>query len=303
MIRRLWPESAATSEITLNPCRWILHGLHLGLTVAMPLLLLTLLGCKQAKETKENLGPEVPSEKVSDLLAEASNGANLDGIAKGQYVRMVHTRRIENSETVVDLGSRTVEVLDRQDTADSARITMYILEMQRLNNGTFLAKETEDEYELQKTATADAPQGVPYALATPLYMRMSSPEALIQKLRQGVTATASGERITFHKLKQSTATIDVPPAVRLRPDCGGLSRCELKVRYVQFSMVLWEDNDTYQKINFDFAFSVQTPYLPYGRDFEQLNGVMITDCRSTYVPIESRTVYVRDCFDLNDFKK
>jgi hypothetical protein len=43
--------------------------------------------------------------------------------------------------------------------------------------------------------------------------------------------------------------------------------------------------------------------IPFGRDFDQYSGLLVADCRSTYIPLETRTVYVRDCLTLDDFKK
>ena len=68
-------------------------------------------------------------------------------------------------------------------------------------------------------------------------------------------------------------------------------------------MAQWENETDFQKVSLDFAFSLNPPFLPFGADFEQLSGIMVTDCRATYIPIEGRTVYVRSCKTLEDFQK
>ena len=90
--------------------------------------------------------------------------------------------------------------------------------------------------------------------------------------------------------------------LKARSDCAGLNPCELPAHFVQFDMVIWSSSDNYQKISFDFAFSTKTPFIPFGRDFDQMSGLLIVDCRSTYVPVTNRTVYVRDCLTLDDFQ-
>ncbi len=79
--------------------------------------------------------------------------------------------------------------------------------------------------------------------------------------------------------------------------------CALEVRYIRFDMVQWYDDGTASKVALDFGFSVQPPFLPFGEDFDQLSGLMVLDCRSTYIPIEGRTVFLRDCMTLDDFDK
>jgi hypothetical protein len=244
---------------------------------------LILVSCKQAKERREDLGPEYSGDQISDALLKATDKADISKIAVGQNVQYSHTRRIENAETVINMGARIVEAIERTDEDSATKIALMISEATRQNDGKFATKVTEDEYLIAKPGA------------------MSFGMALAQDVR--TMATGAAGKITFHHLKESDAVVDPPLEVKQRGDCGGLKPSSMRVHYVQFEMVVWQDDKNYQKISFDFGFSLESPYLPYGNDFELFNGVLINDCRSTYVPIESRTVYVRDCFNLEDFKK
>lgn len=260
-------------------------GLHLLMALSLPLLLVVLVGCKKAKAKREDLGPEISSETINEALSKAAEGASITTLAKGQNVRYSHTRRIENEETVIDMGERRVEVIDRQDTKTEARFTMRIVDKERLDNGDYRTVITEDSQWVDKLTTGSL-----------------LPAGHVQALGVQASSGKAG-KITFHHLFEEDAIVDPPLAMKLRADCGGLSPCQLRVHYLQFDMALWEDDTNYQKITFDFAYSLDTPFLPFGEYFELLNGVLITDCRSTFVPLQSRTVYVRDCYSLEDFKK
>jgi hypothetical protein len=111
---------------------------------------------------------------------------------------------------------------------------------------------------------------------------------------------------SFHRLRTSEAVLPAPAAVKGRTGCGGISPCEIPVNIVQFDLVVWYNDGSYQKIAIDLALSNKTPFIPFGPDpqsFDRLNGLLVTDCRATQVPVEGRTVYLRDCLNLEDFQK
>ncbi len=269
-------------------------GIHLLLALSLPLILVMLAGCKQAKAKREDLGPEVASSTINGALSKAIESASLANLAKGQFVRYSHTRRIENEENAIDLGERHVEVIDRADTPTEAHFTNRIIEKERIDSGSYRYLYTEDALWIGKLGTSSIPDA----------LRAPSPNALsAESLRAEAATLGKSGKITFHHLHEEDATADPPAAMKLRADCGGIPNCVLHVHYLQFDMVFWQDDTNYQKISFDFAFSLDTPYIPYGEYFEQYNGTLVTDCRSTFVPIQERTVYVRDCYNLEDFKK
>lgn len=275
--------------------QWLLGGLHLLLALTVPVLLSVMIGCMKATAKKEDLGPEVPSQEITNALARATQGSDLNSLAVGQYLSFSDTRRIENSESVIDLGGRRVEVLDRKDTTTEAHFTMRVVNTQRLLNGKFETTTSEDALWLTKVASS---------AAIPMRLRATRDNSLTaEDLSMGVSTQSQPQRITFHHLHESNGVLDAPPAVKSRANCSGLNPCEIPAHFLQFDMVRWQDATNYQKFSIDFAFTNKTPFIPFGHDFDQLTGVLIVDCRSTYVPVDSRTVYVRDCLSLDDFQK
>lgn len=280
----------------MNPAtrsEWIWRALHALSVLLVPVILTVLMGCIKAKEEKVDLGPEVPPEEIDKALSEAVDGRDISTIAAGQFVNYAAIRRLENEEATINLGYTRVSVLNRTDKADEFSVDLKIQMARRVDNINFSTKVwTEEGLTFPKTAP----------LIPNSYQAGELSAAGIAA--RAVSASAKAPtKVTYHRLRQSSGTIEVPALVKNRPGCGGISPCELPVHYLQFDLVQWFDDKSYQKLALDFAFSVKTPYLPFGHDFDQLNGLMISDCRATLIPIESRTVYVRDCLNLDDFQK
>lgn len=272
---------------------WAWHGIHLSLVLLIPVFLTVMLGCKKAKAFKEDLGPEVSGQAIDDALGKAVQGANFDYIRVGQFISYSSNRRLEAEETTINLGNRRIEVTNRQDSADGTQATfnLQITKSDRMGDGGFETVIFEEPLVLNVSSFSAALGNV----------RPTSEKALRAQVLRAMADTP--ERVSYHHLRESSAVIDPPDAVKNRVGCGGLSPCKIPVNYIQFDMVIWKSTTEYQKIALDFAFSTVTPYLPFGESFDQFNGLMITDCRSTYVPIESRTVYVRDCLSIDDFNR
>jgi len=276
---------------------WLLHGLHFGLALLVPFLILLMVGCKKTKEETADYGPEVPGSSIDLALSKAIQGASLDNLSVGQYLDHSVNRRLENEETTANLGGTRVEVIDKQENETTVRYTLRIFKSERISSGEFETKVTEEPLTLNKSTLTVVGEQPSMMAQTRL-----SAEGLAA---HAVTASPARKvsRISFHNLRQFTAPMHPPRAVAQKPGCGGLSPCEMQVRYIQFDMVQWHDDGSKVKVALDFGFSIQPPYLPFGESFDQFSGLLVLDCRSTYVRIETRTVYVRDCMTLDDFQK
>lgn len=278
---------------------WHWRALHLTMALVLPVVLFTLVGCMKGKAKKEDLGPEVSPEAIDQALSKAIGTGDVTRTAVGQYLLYSTVRRLENADSVITLGGTRVEVLDRQDKdADPlANFTLRITQSTRMGDGSFETTQSESPLTFRKPATATS-------LALPSSLRRLNAKAIVERAMEETPLGGGGPvKTTFHHLQESSATIDPPPTVKAKSNCGGLNPCQLDVRYVQFDLVMWSSDTDYQKVALDFAFTSQVPFLPYGQDDQQLSGLLLTDCRSTYVPIEKRTVYVRDCLNLDDFQK
>lgn len=280
-----------------------LGSVHFLLTLLIPVFLIFMLSCKKAKEERADLGPEVAAESVDDALAKAMDGANLDNLHVGEYLNYVVLRRIENGEQVMVLGGTNISIIDAQDNdaQTETRFTLQINKAYRKNDGSFRNITTEDPLIVEKSQ----------ALVAPASLRALSPAKInIQALEQWAKSQPRAsvlddqpKRVSFHRLREGEESIDPPAKVRARADCGGLTDCKIPTHFIRFDLVSWYSDTDYQKVAFDFAFSQHTPFLPFGAGFDQLSGALVTDCRSTYVQLESRNVYVRDCQQIDDFQK
>jgi hypothetical protein len=265
--------------------------LHFLSVLTVPLILSVLISCIKAKEEKADLGPEVPADQIDLALSKAVTGADLSTLAVGQYVNYAVVRRLESEESTINLGYTKVNVFDKVETATDVTFSLKIESAIRLADNTFETRIAEEALSLKKASP----------LVPASYSAGEFTAAGVAQRAQAMEKKPT--KVTFHNLRETNGTSAVPAAAKNRPGCGGLSPCEIPSRFVRFDLVQWYNDETYQKIALDFAFSTVTPYLPFGQNFDQFNGLLITDCRATLVPVEGRTVYVRDCLNLEDFQK
>lgn len=296
-------ETGIPSRMSLST--YLLYALHLILALSLPVVLSLVVGCTKIEEEVVDYGPEVDADKIDLALAKAVDGASTEFTAVGQKLNYLITRRLENEETTQLLGSVNVEVMARDDAGPDYKFTLKISESERLNsNGEFEIKVSEQPLYVEKTAG-----NTPPLPPSPTASRLVSPRnAKSLEALTGAMVSATERRVTrvsYHKLREFTESTAPSKVVSERPGCGGLNPCEIKMRYIQFDLVQWYNDGGSQKVSFDFGFALETPYLPFGESgsFTRLNGLLVLDCRSTYVPIEGRTVYVRDCQNLEDFQK
>jgi len=270
-----------TPTVSTAPVIWGWRALHLLVAFAVPLVLVLILsGCKRAKEEPEDLGPVATADQVDAALGRAIDMAELPDPRPDQFVYYDVSRRIENEESTINLGSLRVTVMPKNDPAHEVLFPLRIVDVVRLANGQFEERISEDKIAPREPMN---------------FAKIGSLHAM--------NISALSRRTSFHRLQESSAVIPAPRMVRERSDCGGISPCELQVRLVQFDLVIWTSDTKFIKIHIDMAFSPQPPWIPFGEDFQRVNGLLIKDCRSTYVDIGSRRVYVRDCQDLQDFHK
>jgi hypothetical protein len=277
---------------------WLLRGLHALIALSIPALIFVLAGCMKGKEQKEDLGPEVPVATINDALARIQDQATFNTLKTGQYLTFTDTRRIENGDDAVLLGAKKIDVIDRQDTTDQARFTFRVASSVRQLDGSFETTVTEEPLWLDKVTTAAIAAVVPLGLKVPGGQKITA-ASLVHSRDATVNEP---QRVTFHHFRESDGVVPVSDTIKARSDCAGLNPCEIPAHFLQFDLVIWADSTNYQKISFDFAYSLKTPFIPIGANFDQITGLMIVDYRATYVPVENRTVYVRDCLTLDDFQ-
>jgi hypothetical protein len=289
-------------------------SLHVGLVMLLPFLLSFFLGCKKVESKPEDLGPVTDVREIESALSKIVSDASFDGIDVGRFAYATFTQRLENNEVVENLGDLLVTVAARKDPNDvpdnEVHFILRIDRQERLPDQKFEKTQTEETLKLRRAgllALLDR-SGVSaltevgsFASAGSL-LTAASVDAV--KSRSLQASQRPPVRTTFHRFRQSTGVVPVPASARARPNCGGVASCQLNVHYMQFDIVSWYSDTEYQKVSVDWAFSTDTPFLPFGERLDdQLFGMMLTGCASTYVSIPDRRVYVRQCWNLEDFQK
>lgn len=281
-------------RMILERKNWLLYSFHIMFVLITPFLVSLLLGCNRIKAEKVDYGPEVSDDAINNALVKAVSGRSFNSLAVGQYVDYDINRRLENEDTVMTLGRLHTKIIDRKDDANTATFTLQVTRSTRMDNNHFETTVTEEPLILEKSAEI--------TLAQVIHSKYSA-----QSLRaQSLNAAADGPkktRVTYHRLEEFTKTVSAQEYIKLRNACGGLANCQMTIRYVFFDLVQWYDNGSSQKVSLHFGFSPDTPFIPFGDDFDQMNGLLVTDCRSAYIPVTGRTVFVRDCQNIQDLQK
>jgi hypothetical protein len=279
--------------LDMNSKCW--RAMHLASALVMPFLVLALLGCQRAKEETAPIGPENDVESINKALGKATSGQALTNLKVGQFVKYSILRRIENNDVVNNLGDVTVEViaLDEKTSPVQNRYFLKITKHLRNSSNGFDEVISQDEIWVSKPGTSSILSTYPRS------------HILTKAVANAYVTTDNSkpEKVTFHNLRESDEVLPIPSAVQKDADCGGLSPCSIPIRLVQFDLVYWYEGGKKQKINLNFGFSSVTPFLPFGDGFDLWNGMLVMDCRSTFVPVEDRTVFVRDCQSLEDFQR
>jgi hypothetical protein len=273
---------------------WLIYSFHILFVLLTPFLFALVLGCNRIKAEKVDYGPEVSDDDVNNALVKAVSGRTFNNIAVGQYVDYDINRRLENEETVMTLGRLHSKVIDKKEDADTVTFTLQVTRSTRMDSDAFETVVTEEPLILEKAKDITFAQVVRSQYSA-------------QSLRaQSLAEKADGPkktRVTYHRLQEFTKVVDAHNYIKPRNDCGGLTNCQLTIRYVFFDLVQWYENGQSQKVSLNFGFSPDSPFLPFGDDFDQMNGLLVTDCRSAYIPVTGRTVYVRDCQNIQDLQK
>jgi hypothetical protein len=266
--------------------------LHLLSVLTLPVVLTLMMGCIKAKEEKADLGPEVDFNEIRKAVAKATEAVDDSTMAVGQFVNYSYLRRLEAEENTINLGWTKVDVIRKRDEPDRYVYVFRVERASRQPDNTFEIKVGQSDYPVPKASPLPAIASL-WDQDLNSYARAASGDPMAKEVTKA----------TYHNLKVSSGSYPVPPAVKNRPGCGGLSSCDIPSTLIQFDFVEWYNDGTYQKVAVDLTFTDKTPYLPFGRNFDLFNGILISDCRATVVPIEGRTVYVRDCLNIEDFQK
>lgn len=264
------------------------------ITFVISVLIFSILSCKRAEEEEENLGPAVDTKAVQDVLDEVFSGNTYDNGMTDQFVYYEENISAQGGPPQ-DRGFDYIKIKNRkmsETDPNFLQFTMHYIRKKLDENGQFQTIETEETYNVNKNAESTM---------APLDSGM---RILIQSSRlKTMSRTEKPTKITYHNFEVKRGNVlPVPEAVRLRPDCGGISGCRLNSIMIRLDEVKWYGESDYDKMHFDFVYSKDTPYLINIQN-DTMGGLMLMGCLSTYIPYQGKKVYVKDCVNLKDFQK
>ncbi len=262
--------------------------IHSVLSFCLLLLVFSLVSCKKAKEERVLLEGEVSVQEVENALGKALQGATLEHLRAGQTATYEVNMRIESSEDVRLLSKIEYLIKPHPITSDEPIEPQF---------RKFLRMSTSWDY------TVDPPR------KEVLEKSISLPESTISLLGRSLESTLSFSsfhlttsstpivRRTYHRLRTFTQLEGPPQSVRSRPDCGGLSPCQIRTTTVEYDEANWFSEKDYKILQYQYVISTDPPYL------DDAVGLLVRACLGLYVDIDTRNVYVRECQILTDFQK
>ncbi|HVK61431.1 MAG TPA: hypothetical protein VM432_07770 [Bdellovibrionales bacterium] len=265
--------------------------------IFVSLIILALSGCL-ARENPEpvDYGPEVD---VTEIL-EALNGPTAD--MSPTTIKLDEFRAYGVTRSV-GMGSKTL-IQAVGETVGTMNVTANYVEVG-------LLVQTFDYDELGKPHESRQ-EGVPYCYdVVPGGCRMPASSmtlahARIQELENAkdqvaalsghLTTSASGEKVTYHRFKKWTETVDAPKAVQEQPNCGGIPDCKIKKYWLRFDEVRWKANgEKKSAMSFRVATSPDVPFT----------SKMLTKCIALMVKVSDagQSVFYEECSDTFNFSK
>lgn len=260
--------------------KFVWNVIHFGVALAIPIVLIFLVSCKQAHEEKAPLGPQVDPSVIDGALAQAIDGASIADLQVNQSAHYQLNRRIANQDPTLDQGNHDLQVIDRHDDPNTQETVITIHQNQRIRKA-----DSFENVESESTLT------------TPMPSLTAKIEAGAVPGIAATTRDTQPVNVTYHNFSTSKGDATPPDNVANRTGCGGLSPCTLHLTYISFDVAYWYNSEDYDKVHFDYAFTNQLPFMG------DLLGVMAEGCAAQYVTVGNNRYFVRDCKYLTDFQK
>jgi hypothetical protein len=264
----------------LNQRGWML--LHVTVALLVPVLLLLVVGCKQAHEEKGDLGPAVDPKTIQKVVDDIQDKISVKNLKVGQKLHYEENRRVVGQETTMLMGTHDVTVSHRDDRKDlgATLVTLDHDVTTRQTNG-FGDLKSEDTVAIPMDGKVDPPKLLGKNEVTEMVVASGPPPPVV----------------TWHNMKVSTGVAQPASDGSTPPHCGGVRTCDLNVTYLSYDEVHWNNGSPYEQLHFDFAFTADLPYM------DGLMGLMLTGCVAQHVQIGEFRYLVRDCNYLTDFDK
>jgi hypothetical protein len=237
--------------------------------------------CLEKIEEKEApLGKAASDQQVSDAIDKATEGVSLWNSKVGHYTEYEYNARIELN-SVFRLGK-----VDRE--------LLAIKENEKTHNFVYL--ENYFEYEMSGAIKDEwhKEQVIQVAKRMSAFSLVKSNSNFVC---DGIDETdSSGDTydcLKYFNLGFKYMKMDVPVAIKNRANCGGVSGCQLNVRFLAYDEVKWRKNEAVKKAEYKMYITPEVPHLfPESgippvlslcireiQDFAERKNVLVTSCR------------------------
>lgn len=238
------------------------------------ILILSLLFCVSGCLKKEDpgpldLGPQASEEDLERVISKALYGIDPWKGLLGQQVIYDFNLRVEAQEEVRPLLRLTQTVMKREEAPHLLKLTVQNHALD-LNTGKVEKDEVTTEYATEVQMTAH----LPWAKGTLKTM-----------------AERPVKRVTYHNLQTEEGSMDPPPLVKAKANCGEVPQCRLRFYKINYDEARWFSDSEYEVQRWMFLISRDAPFLTY----------ILERCLAGIVTLDGRRIYVRQCQFGRDF--
>lgn len=262
-------------------------------------LALTTSCMKKLAETDDD-GPVASAEEVNQAIIKAWGGTDDPReIKKDEFVYTEREQRVQSQAPLLILQEGT-SVTKREVDGEAVNYTLIVQTNEITNDESKLStRERNIRVGPEETKSLSIK-------GTDLSTKASGdntvkPLALSVENMHGARSLCFKDDnwdVTCHNLSYTEEVQPAPDLVKQQPNCAGLPNCQIRIRRVEFDLVLnsVEENGTtaQQKIKYNLGFSPDVPYL----------ARLIDNCRRglVMVPAAGQKILVDICDKVKNFK-
>lgn len=255
-------------------------GLDLMKKIFILTSVLILLSCNKGHETSGDFGEEVSVDAVNAVFSKAVKDIDPNKIKVGESVTHIVNLRVENSERFKPTFWGRTTILSRVNTND-ALVFNVKTEEKDMSYDPPEEKVYEDEMRFSK---ANAINQINSELT--VNFSKASNNAVQTMASEGKPVNTK-----YYNLKNYEVVLDLPEAVRNRPNCLGINNCKMNIHHLEFDEVNWYKSGAVKKVRWTYEVSPDVPYL----------AAMTMVCAAQLIDYEGSKVYVRNCRYAVDF--
>ena len=249
-------------------------------------IMITSLGCLEAKKKPVDYGPEFTPQAVSQAIGKPLKDYTPLNMQKGDRVAWAfyyYVKNNENDKKVAALFEN--EVLSRTETSDKL---------------DFKIQTTVGGWDKDNKPTTDVTPW-DYTVVKPLVSTESLMSLFNLNLFSEAPLNASSNRTTYHRLQVVEDLYDLSGVSKDKSGCAKFENCMVPATYVHFEKVVWKPEGA-ERFELDYFL---TPHLPFvsmlHSDAEQLPANLKTCLTQQVTDKSGKKFVVTFCTELTDF--